>query len=120
MTSGYRITPPTHDKLPDGLSEAVFQTYVVDLAKAYGWRVHHQRPSPDSNGRWRNHIAGDVGFPDLVLAKPGHCVIHAELKSTKGRLRPGQQEWLEALGGHLWRPPDWPTIVHLLTSKEPT
>lgn len=90
------------------ISEKEFQRQVVRLARMHGWRVYHTR---DSRG-------SDKGFPDLVLVK-GKRVLWAELKGAKGRLRPEQRAWLEALeeagcDARLWRPGDWPEIERTL------
>jgi hypothetical protein len=58
-------------------------------------------------------MSGDPGFPDLVLARGG-VVLHVELKSEKGKVRPEQSEWLAELGGEIWRPSDWPGIQERL------
>lgn len=93
------------------LTEAQFQTRVIDTAYLYRWLVWHGRPALTQSGRWATPMQGDRGFPDLVLARAG-VVILAELKADKGRLGPGQPGWLAALGAHarLWRPRDWPAI----------
>lgn len=75
-----------------GLSEADFQANVVQLAQITGWWIHHDR------GDYRECIAGDPGFPDLVLARRGR-VVFAELKSDTGRLSANQIEWLTRLSG---------------------
>lgn len=97
------------------LTEAAFQQRVIDLAKLRGWRVAHFRPARTQRGNWVTPMAGHPGFPDLVIAKPGHLVI-AELKTERGQLGPGQAEWLDALGEHgrLWRPSDWDEIQGVL------
>jgi hypothetical protein len=57
-------------------------------------------------------MAGDTGFPDLVLVRDGR-LLFVELKAERGKASPEQGEWLEALSGvHgievcLWRPADW-------------
>ena len=102
----------------DRLTEADFQTMVVDRARWLGWRVHHDR------GDYRSCIGGDPGFPDLVLAREGQ-VIFAELKSARGKITQQQTEWLTDLSGttahsgttvsvHVWRPADWPQIEEAL------
>lgn len=93
-------------------TEADFQTLVVDYARLQGWLVHHTRPARTGKG-WRTPIQGDVGFPDLVLARAGR-VVFAELKSEKGRLSAGQSAWLKAVDGLVWRPSDWQTIKEIL------
>lgn len=94
---------------PD-LSEAAFQSVVLELAMLRGWRCFHPRPARTANG-WATALTGHAGFPDLVLARRG-VVIVAELKSARGRMGPGQAEWLAELGavGRCWRPVDWPEI----------
>ena len=77
------------------MNEAQFTTIVIEMAKALGWLVYHQRPARTAKG-WRTALQGHAGFPDLVLAKDGR-VIFAELKSAKGRLSDAQKGWLEAL-----------------------
>ena len=60
-------------------------------------------------------MAGAKGLPDLIMARRGR-VIFAELKSTKGKVRPDQQMWLDELTARVpdvthevytWRPADW-------------
>ena len=61
------------------------------------------------------------GFPDLVLVKPPR-IIFAELKRQRGRVRPMQTVWLDALGGcagvetYLWRPSDLDEIRRRLAT----
>ena len=99
-------------------SEAEFQATVIDLAQLAGWLVHHTRPAQNSRGEWRTPIAGDKGFPDLVLAHATKGVLLVELKSAKGRLTAEQAEWgdrLEPTGLYrVWRPDDWPAILSTL------
>jgi hypothetical protein len=72
-------------------------------------------------------MQGDVGFPDLVLARGGR-VVFMELKSQRGVVSAAQRRWIDALqgSGHeafVVRPSDWPSISTLLeshdTSKDP-
>lgn len=99
------------------VSEADFQKVVIEYAQLRGWLVHHARPAQRQSGRWSTPIAGDRGFPDLVLARKG-VVIFAELKSQKGHLTSGQAHWQLALTNpgqmwhryFVWRPSDWSDI----------
>ena len=114
------------------LTEAQFQTRIIDRARALGWWVHHDRPARKGDGSWSTPIQGDAGFPDLVLVRMGR-VIFAEIKTEKGRLRLEQREWLTELSGtpwedniwdrslalveyevYLWRPSDTPRIEEIL------
>lgn len=95
-----------HDPgLAPGLTERVFQTRVVELARWHRLRVFH-------SGDSRRDLC--AGFPDLVFVGPGG-VLFAELKAEKGRVRPEQTAWLSAIRqagarAALWRPSDWPEI----------
>jgi hypothetical protein len=105
-------------------SEAQFQAAVADLAERLGWLVYHTHDSRRSN----------PGFPDLVLVRRDR-LIFAELKTEKGKVKPAQAQWLDALraatvnlidpaaqalgvkagvGVYVWRPGDWPEIERVL------
>jgi hypothetical protein len=88
------------------LTEGQLQQTLIEAARLYGWRVNHIRPARTEQG-WRTPVQGDVGFPDLVLARGG-VVLFRELKSDRGRIGPGQAEWAEAIGDayRIWRPAD--------------
>lgn len=103
------------------LSEAQLQEKIVARAKHRGWFVHHDR-------RQDLGIAGDPGFPDLVLARAGE-VIFAELKREDGKLTPNQTLWYAQLDPsahayygdeklthnvYVWRPSDWSEIQRIL------
>ena len=92
--------------------ERDFQKNLIAFAKALGYMVHHDKPAMNSKGDWLTHGAGHPGFPDLVLLHPHTGVlIIAELKSTKGKLRTSQENWLQAfnlagIANYVWRPQD--------------
>jgi hypothetical protein len=104
-------------RLPSvSMSEGDLQASVVDVARRMGGLVYHTHDSRRS----------PAGFPDLVITFPRTgSLIFVELKSSTGRLRPEQAQWLEALQRgerlglrevHLWTPADWPEpIVDTLT-----
>jgi hypothetical protein len=81
--------------------ESILQSQVIQLAKMNGFRVHHARPVQQANGRWLTAIAGDAGFPDLVLAHAERGVLFLELKAENGKLSPGQVMWGNALSKHV-------------------
>jgi len=100
------------------LTEAQHQEAVIDLARACGWLVYHTLNSRGS----------ESGFPDLVLVR-GARLVFAELKSERGKVKPDQQVWLDALAVvkgsydetvedivevYLWRPSDWREIEQVL------
>jgi Holliday junction resolvase len=100
------------------VTEAEFQRAVIEAAQLLGWRVAHFRAARTKHG-WRTPVAADgAGFPDLIAVR-GSRLLAAELKSERGRLRPEQADWLEALQGagaeaRIWRPADWRVIEELL------
>lgn len=102
-----------------GQSEAEFQSNVIEMASALGWRHYHTHDSRRSPG----------GFPDLVLVRRGRLVF-AELKRVNERLRDDQREWIEdiayaerivglsssqrPLQVYVWRPCDMDEIEGVL------
>jgi hypothetical protein len=85
------------------MSEAELQSAVIEMAQLFGWLCHHGRASQSKSGRWSTAVQGDVGFPDLVLARAGE-VLFIELKSANNRLTQPQECWQAALGALVWRP----------------
>ena len=115
--------PPAVRRPP--VTERSFQTAVIDLARRLGWLVGHHHDS-------RRQIApgkyvGDrdaAGIPDLILVR-GNRVVFAELKAERGRIRPEQHTWLDALRAvesdaagrvlvRVWTPGSWDEIERLL------
>jgi len=82
------------EKDPLQVTEKELLQQVRELASLCGWLVYHTYDSSK--------------------------VIFAELKSEKGRVRPQQRMWLDALEkvrkaeACLWRPSDWSKIVEVL------
>jgi hypothetical protein len=105
------------------MTEDEFQAQVIKFAKFHGWRVAHFRPLMDSKNRWRTAVQGDgVGFPDLILVKPGLLIV-AELKVGKRKPTSAQYEWLEdferaGIPAYTWRPSDWSEIEAVLSGTE--
>lgn len=98
------------DVLDGQMTESDFQRAITDLARLCGWLWWH-----DTDSR-----LNPAGMPDLILAKPGHPLIIAELKRERGRLRPAQSVWMGVLAqvpgivARTWRPADWPEIERML------
>lgn len=120
------MTPvPAVTSSPKPITEAAWQSRVVEYAQLRGWLVHHTRPARTTRG-WRTPVTGDPGFPDLVLARQGRVII-AELKRDGGRLAPEQCRWLDHLGPAMrwpvmvvvWRPGDWPKVQRILDGEVP-
>ncbi len=96
------------------LSERDFMAQVLDLATLYGWLVYHTYDSRRCQ----------PGYPDLSLCHPiaGEYLL-AELKTDRGRLRPTQRVWIEALRKAgieiwVWRPRDFDAIVKRLSRPQ--
>ena len=101
------------------MTESAWQTQVIAFARLHGWRVAHFRPAMNRRGEWQTAVQADgAGFPDLVLVKPGHCIV-AELKRDGGRVSEEQRVWLQAfeaagIPAYTWRPLDWDEVVSVL------
>ena len=46
------------------MTEAEFKNQVIELAKRYGWMIHHDLPAIRPNGSWATNTQGHAGFPD--------------------------------------------------------
>lgn len=105
--------------------EDEWQDTVLELAAATGWLVAHFRPArakaDDGADRWITPVAADgKGFPDLVLVRDR--VVFAELKSSRGQLRPEQRVWLDRLRdagaeAYVWRPDDFDQVAQVLAPR---
>jgi hypothetical protein len=95
--------------------EEPFAVAVSEYARNAGWLVAYTRKSgyKDSAGKW--HGLSPHGEPDLRMARRGRYIA-AELKTMRGRVRPEQEQWLNAIGdnGYLWRPSDADYIMRVL------
>jgi hypothetical protein len=99
-------------------SETAFQHRVTQLAEDLGWEWMHI-------GRTGKYVANGAkgtlgsGWPDLTLLRGGR-LIFAELKAQKGPPPSVTQQLVlgrlsHAAESYVWRPSDWPQILHLLT-----
>lgn len=90
------------------ISEKDWQATVTDLAAALGWRRAHFRAAQTARGNHMTPVAYEgKGFPDLVLVR--ERIVFAELKGSRGVLRPEQREWLQDLAAagveaYCWAP----------------
>jgi len=105
------------------MSEAEFQSLVISMAKARGFRVAHFRgvavKRKDGSVRYQTPVQADgAGFPDLIMCRKDRCIA-AELKSHRGKTAPEQEAWLAALAWadiecYEWRPMDLAEIERVL------
>lgn len=105
MSNAYALT----------MDEEHLTATVIELAHFHHWKVAHFRPARTRRG-WRTLVQGDIGSPDLILARNG-VVLLVELKAQRGRLSHEQQEWADAIGVHtyrIWKPSDLNTIKEVL------
>lgn len=96
----------------DNEAERDFQAWVLTQARRCGWLAYHTHDARKSQ----------PGFPDLVLARHGECLM-AELKTRTGKLTPEQQTWLSVLASagvevHCWRPGDKEAISARLARRQ--
>jgi hypothetical protein len=102
------------------MTEAEFQSVVIDLARLFKWRVAHFRPAKTSHG-WRTPVQADgAGFPDLLLCRDR--IIAIELKSDAGKLAPEQDEWLAAfkragIEAYCFKPSDLDEVAAVLRRR---
>lgn len=104
--------------------EKSFTKAVLEAARALGWLAAHHH---DSRRQVRPGVfVGDkdaTGFPDIFLVHPKKKqALALELKVHKGRTRPEQVEWIDALDkagipSFIVRPQDWALIRRLLGAK---
>ena len=83
------------------MTEAQYQSLILDYARAVGWHRMHTRSVPVKQGSSFRHItplSGEEGYPDLTLARSGR-IVFLELKAERGRLTDSQVDWLNALTG---------------------
>jgi hypothetical protein len=102
------------------VSERDWQRQLVDLAETLGYQWAHFRPAMRQSGHWSTPVSGGlgVGWPDLVLARPGRFVM-VELKAEGAYLKPPQKvvhHALRAAGVDLytWRPSDLELAAEVL------
>ena len=106
------------------MNEKDLQSIVLNLARRYGWMIHHDLPAMGKNGRWATYTQGDVGFPDLVLVHPNKGQMFVvELKSERGKTTTSQDNWLAAfqranIENHVVRPSDLEFITDRLTRAD--
>ena len=108
--------------LPPNMSEAAFQSLVIDVAEFNGWTVHHQQPTKARSGKWIT--SGKAGFPDLTLLRPPQLVF-LELKRVGGEATPKQKRWISDLQrvpgveAYVVSPADISSVFLLLVSPPP-
>ena len=91
------------------MRERDWQAMVTAAAQHLGYLAYHTADSRRSQ----------PGFPDLCLVR-GERLVFLELKTEKGRVRPEQQVWLDALSqvpgvvAMVARPSQWDDVLEIL------
>lgn len=96
------------------ITEAEFQSTVVELLVALGYRHLHVRRTLGRGRKWTTST-NLAGWPDLLAWRPGRCVA-IELKSESGQATPEQVEVLASLReagieSRVVRPSGWDELV---------
>lgn len=82
---------------------------ILDAARLLGWMAYHTHDSRKS----------EPGFPDIIAVRGGR-VLAIECKRERGRVRPEQVMWVEALSevpgvtAMIARPSQWDEVETLL------
>ena len=91
------------------MRERDWQAMVTAAAQHLGYLAYHTHDARRSQ----------PGYPDLCLVR-GERLVFLELKTEKGRVRPEQQVWLDALSqvpgvvAMVARPSQWDEILEVL------
>lgn len=94
-----------------GVTERELSEAVRELATMFGWEFQYH--TYDSR-------RSEPGFPDLVLVRPGDWTYFVELKTERGRVKPEQEAWVDAINSTgdvaawIWRPSDLEEIARVL------
>jgi VRR-NUC domain len=84
-------------------SEKGFQTTLIQEARLLGCVANHTQTSTryDARSGRVTHLTdqiGDLGFPDVIILKPGRYVFALELKRTReaDNYTPEQEKWVRS------------------------
>lgn len=109
---------PDLERLRRAVPEDVVLGALIDAATIGRWRVLRINDSRRQAGGRLVGDSGCAGWPDLYCVR-GSEAVAIEAKSERGRLRPGQAEWLDALAAtgvetFIARPSNLDSIVERL------
>ena len=97
------------------VKEEAFRLQVRKIARMYGWTLQYHTHSS---------LRSDKGYPDETWINVDRKrILFIEFKSDKGRIRPEQQQWIDALKAvgqeaAIWRPKDMDLVVEVLGPKQ--
>lgn len=78
------------------MKEKELQTAVIEMARAFGWKIAHFRTAVNKRGHYQTPVGADgKGFPDLCCVRDR--VVFIELKVGKNKLSPEQQAWADKI-----------------------
>lgn len=78
------------------MTEKELTAAVIEMARAFGWRVAHFRSVETKRRGWQTPVAGDgKGFPDLCCVRDR--VVFIELKVGKNKPEPEQEVWADKI-----------------------
>lgn len=114
MTKGTQHLPAA-SAIHQAMAEKELQVAVEQVLTTLGYYWFHD-PNPDTN----QARMPEPGFPDICAVHPlTGATIFIELKTEKGRMKPAQLKWMDALakGPALYLGPVRPHQFDLLVDK---
>lgn len=100
------------------MNETEWQTQLLQLAHTLGWKHLHVRRSRGRGGRGAGWITAtnQVGWPDLLLWRPGCMLVALELKVPPNKASDEQLEVLAELSatGHVHAQVAYPSDLDAL------
>ena len=100
------------------VSEAQWESTVVQYARVRGWRCFHVPKVQNVDGNYLTVVSADgAGWPDWQFVRDR--IVYAELKTMTGRMSKKQKSWMVSLRAagaefHVWRPSSWPEVERTL------
>lgn len=119
--SHHRLTQ--RERLLRQVTEKEWTQQVVDLAKTFGWRIHHSRMAWSATGRPMTALQGHQGLLDLLMVKPPRVVFMELKRQGVKKLSDDQEIWLSLLQrcpgveAYVCRPGDIALVTGILSGR---